>query len=136
MKFTWCGTPEDPCKGVTCPRTMTWYGHATMGMTKPAGNEADKSAIVAEFATDIARSQPPGTDGRPRLIPLEAEFEIHSIVDPTGGQYWTALYSGETPPMRLLDAAEPWSEEGAERNAQAVLAELRAAPPPVLRRRW
>lgn len=134
MKFTWC--PEKPCTGVTCPRTRTWYGHATLGMTKPAGKDTEKAATIAAFAADIARSKPAGSDGRPRLVPLETEFEIHDMIDPAGNQYWTALYSGEVPPMRMLDAAEEWSEQGAERNAAAVLEAVQAEPPAARRRAW
>lgn len=134
VNIIWC--PENPCKGVCCPRTQKWAGHATMGVPRPAGTEAEKATALAEFAEDIARAKPEGPDGRPRLVPPGTPFEVHDMLDKDANRYWFALYAGEEPPQRVLAAAEEWSEQGAAANVAAAREALAQLPPPVRSRVW
>jgi hypothetical protein len=61
-------------------------------------------------------------DGPEHMSPIDAVYEVHTVVDGDGTHY-IALYDGEADPMALVAAAPLFTHDAFDERARALRAE-------------
>lgn len=83
----------------------------------------DRAIVRHVFAQELGLSCASDEAGFKHQCPADAEFEIHTVRRDNGTVWYTAIYSGETPPEELLAREPEWDAKRAtELSRQAVKA--------------
>jgi hypothetical protein len=124
VKISWCPV-EDGCRGGFCPRALEKRGQNVMALVKPVEAGRRPADVIQLFTVDLCKARPKTADGVERLAPVNVEYEIHTVVDRDGKQYWVALYSGVADLDTILAGQPPWDEVQANEQLTIQLAILR-----------